>query len=94
MQARRFYVAYTLCVLGGAATVAVWPNLVALNIGVQVLNTMMLPLVLGLLIALAIKALPPARRLRGWYLWLVVIIVATTSILGVYTGISGAGLLD
>ena len=53
------------CVVGGAVVVAVWPNLVSLNVGVQVMNALMLPLVLGFLIALAVKALPRAHRLRG-----------------------------
>src|SRR5271156_2297948 len=57
-EARWFYGVYTACVVGGAIVVAVWPDLVSLNIGVQVLNALMLPVVLGFLIALAIKALP------------------------------------
>jgi len=92
-QARWFYGAYSACVIGGAILVAVWPNLVSLNVGVQVMNTLMLPLVLGFLIALSIKALPPARRLRGWYLWSVVIVTVVTCLLGVFGGISGMGLL-
>ncbi len=91
-EARWFYGVYTVCVIGGAIVVAVWPNLVALNIGVQVMNALMLPLVLGFLIALAVKALPPAHRLRGVYLWVVVLVAAVTCVLGVFGGISGAGL--
>ena len=70
-----------------------WPDLVSLNVGVQVMNALMLPLVLGFLIALAVKALPPAHRLRGWYLWMVLIVSAVTCALGVFGGFSGAGLL-
>ena len=73
--------------------VAVWPNLVALNVGVQVMNALMLPIVLGFLIALAVKALPRAHRLRGWYLWVVLIVSALTCALGVFGGVSGASLL-
>ena len=92
-EARWFYGVYTVCVIGGAIVVAVWPNLVALNVGVQVMNALMLPLVLGFLIALSVKALPRAHRLRGWYLWAVPIVATLTCALGVFGGFSGAGLL-
>jgi NRAMP (natural resistance-associated macrophage protein)-like metal ion transporter len=92
-EARWFYGVYTVCVIGGAVVVAVWPDLVSLNVGVQVMNALMLPLVLGFLIALAVKALPRAHRLRGWYLWLVLIVAVLTCALGVFGGFSGAGLL-
>ena len=94
LRARWFYVVYALFVVGCTITVALWPDLVALNIGVQVMNAFMLPVVLGVLIALAMKALPPAQRLRGPYLWLVLAICAITAAVGVFSGISGAGLLD
>ena len=70
---------------------AVWPDLVALNVGVQVMNALMLPLVLGLLIALAIRALPPAHRLRGTYLWVVVLVSAVTCAMGAFGAIVGVG---
>ncbi len=92
-EARWFYGVYTACVVGGAIVVAVWPDLVSLNVGVQVMNALMLPLVLGFLIALAVKALPHAHRLRGWYLWAVLVVAALTCALGVFGGFSGAGLL-
>ena len=57
---------------------ALWPNLVALNIGVQVMNALMLPAVLGVLAALAMKALPHAHRPGGPYLWLVVAVCTLT----------------
>jgi Mn2+/Fe2+ NRAMP family transporter len=91
-EARWFYGVYSACVVGGAGVVAVWPDLVALNVGVQVMNALMLPLVLGLLIALAVKALPPAHRLRGVYLWVVVLASAVTCVLGVCGGCFGTGL--
>ncbi len=76
---------------GGAIAVAVWPDLVSLNVGVQVMNALMLPVVLGFLIALAVRALPKAHRLRGWYLWLVLAVSALTCALGVFGGLSGPG---
>jgi len=93
LEARWFYGVYTVCVVAGAVAVAVWPDLVSLNVGVQVMNALMLPIVLGFLIALAVRALPHAHRLRGWYLWLVLAVSALTCALGVFGGLSGAGLL-
>ena len=89
LQARWFYGVYTLCVVAGALLVAFAPDLVSLNVGVQVMNALLLPVVLGFLIALAIKALPPAYRLRGWYMWLVIVVAAITCGFGVLGGIGG-----
>ena len=93
LQARWFYGVYAACVVAGAILVAVWPNLVSLNVGVQVMNALLLPLVLGFLIALAIFSLPPERRLRGWYMWVVIVVAGLTTALGVFGGFSGAGLV-
>lgn len=79
-------------VSGPTAIVASVPNLVTLSIAVQVMNALMLPLVLGFLVALAIKALPPERRLRGTYRWVVSIAIATTGF-GVVAGLLGLSAL-
>jgi Mn2+/Fe2+ NRAMP family transporter len=91
-EAKWFYSAYAVCVVLGAIAVGASPNLISLNIGVQVMNALLLPMVLGFLIALAVRALPPAVRLRGWYLWLVVIVAVITCVFGVFGGLQGAGL--
>ncbi|MDT7953530.1 MAG: divalent metal cation transporter [Acetobacteraceae bacterium] len=91
-RAKWFYGLYAGSVAGGAALVAIWPDLVALNVGVQVMNALLLPLVLGMLIALACRALPPAHRLRGTYMWIVIILCAGTTLLGVFGGFQGIGL--
>jgi Mn2+/Fe2+ NRAMP family transporter len=91
LEARWFYGIYALCVIGGCTAVGLWPDLVALNIGVQVINTLVLPVVLGLLVALARSALPDSRRLRGVYFWVVVLVFSLTSGLGVLTAIAGLG---
>ncbi|PPQ29218.1 NRAMP family divalent metal transporter [Rhodopila globiformis] len=93
LKARWFYGVYAVCVIVGASVVAVAPDLVSLNVAVQVMNALMLPLVLGFLIALAVRALPRAYRLQGWYLWLVVGVAMVTCALGVFGGLSGAGLV-
>ena len=89
MDARWFYGIYAAAVLAGAILVATWPDLVSLNVAVQVMNAFLLPLVLGFLVALAIKALPPQHRLRGWYKWVVIATAAITSAFGVFGGLSG-----
>ena len=93
LHTRWFRATYAVCVIGGALFVARWPDLVALNLAVQVINTLMLPIVLGLLIALAVTALPKAQRLRGAYLWIVVTVAAVTCGLGLFGALSGAGLV-
>lgn len=92
MEAPWFYAVYTAAVIGGAVVVAVVPDLVRLNIAVEVMNALMLPLVLGFLILLAIKALPVEHRLRGAYGWIVIAVSALTAGLAVYAGVSGSGM--
>ncbi|WP_288038378.1 NRAMP family divalent metal transporter [Acidiphilium sp.] len=92
LRARWFYGVYAACLILGAVLVGVVPNLVILNIAVEVMNALLLPLVLGFLVMLGIKALPPQVRLRGWYAGLAIAMSAVTAGLGVYGGLSGAGL--
>ncbi|MGH7012279.1 MAG: NRAMP family divalent metal transporter, partial [Caulobacteraceae bacterium] len=91
-EAKWFYGVYALCVAGGCVLVGLWPDLVGLNLGVQVMNAFLLPLVLGFLIALAATALPAKVRLRGAYLWAVIVVAGATSLLGVFGGLSGIGI--
>ncbi len=91
-EARWFYGVYAACVLGGAVLVAVVPDLVALNIGVQVMNALLLPVVLGFLIALARRSLPDDVRLKGPYFVVVVLVSSLTCALGVLGGLAGLGL--
>ena len=89
LEAPWFYIVFSAGVIGGALIVALAPDLVALSVGVEVMNALLLPLVLGFLVALAMKALPPAHRPRGVYLAVVLAVVVLTSALGVYGGLSG-----
>jgi Mn2+/Fe2+ NRAMP family transporter len=88
-EAKWFYGVYAACVAGAAALVWFVPNLVWLNITAQVLNAFLLPLVIGFLVALAVKALPEPMRPRGLYLWLLISISAGVIALGLYGGVSG-----
>ncbi|WP_312262359.1 divalent metal cation transporter [Candidatus Igneacidithiobacillus taiwanensis] len=87
-EAPWFYGTYSLVLLAGVMAVVFIPNLVSLDIAVEVMNALLLPLVLGFLIALSIKSLPIEHRLRGWYLWLVVALGGVSAGLGVYGGVT------
>ncbi len=89
LDAGWFYGVYAACVVGAAALVWFVPDLVGLNIAAQVLNAFLLPLVIGLLVALAVRALPEPLRLRGWYLGLIIAISAIVCALGLFGGIAG-----
>ena len=89
LQAKWFYSVYTICVVGGAALVGFYPNLIALNVGVQVMNALLLPLVLGFLVRLAMVTLPEAHRLKGKYLVAVIVICVVTCAFGVLGGVGG-----
>jgi NRAMP (natural resistance-associated macrophage protein)-like metal ion transporter len=74
-----FYGLLSLCLLLGAALVSSGIDLVALSVGVQVLNALLLPIVLGFLYVLARRVLPAAYRLQGFYGLLVGVVVAVTA---------------
>ncbi|MGT2426090.1 NRAMP family divalent metal transporter [Amnibacterium kyonggiense] len=67
----RFYLVYALIHVVGAAVVLSAVNLVQLAVDVELINALLLPLVLGFLLALEAKALPPEHRMRGPYRWVV-----------------------
>ena len=58
---------YTLAHIGGAILVITSVNLVRLNVDVEVMNAMLLPIVLGFLLALEAKTLPKEWRMKGFY---------------------------
>jgi Mn2+/Fe2+ NRAMP family transporter len=89
LKAKWFYGVYAACVIGGATLVGVYPNLISLNVGVQVMNALLLPLVLGFLVRLAMVTLPEAQRLKGPYMWVVFIVCGITCVFGVMGGIGG-----
>lgn len=91
-EAPWFYSIYTLVLIGGGALVASNAvNLVKLSVAVEVMNALLLPIVLGFLFMLAVKALPEPYRLKGLYAWCVGIILSVTSIFGLLAGLFGMG---
>ena len=87
--AKWFYGVYAAAVVGSAALVWLAPDLVWLTIAAQVLNAFLMPLVIGFLVALAVKALPEPLRLRGVYLWVLIGISAVVFAVGLYGGVAG-----
>lgn len=88
-EAPWFYVVFVAVLITGTVIVVSGVNIVDLNIGIQVMNALQLPIVLGFLVLLAIKALPDHYKLSGWYKWLIVVVSVITAGLGVYSGIAG-----
>lgn len=88
-QAPWFYGVYALAVGGAAALVWLVPDLVWLNIAAQVLNAFLMPLTIGVLVALAVRVLPDPYRPKGWYLGLLVGMTAVVGLVGLAGGLSG-----
>lgn len=84
LEAPWFYAIYTIGIVLGGLLVISGVNLVALSIAVQIMNALLLPIVLGFLYLLALKALPNPYRLHGTYAVLVGVIVLITSGFGVF----------
>jgi len=83
-----FYGAYALALIVGALIVGSGVNLVALSVGVQVMNALLLPIVLTFLFLLA-RRLPKPFKLRGTYAWVAGVLIAATTLFGVYAGLAG-----
>jgi Mn2+/Fe2+ NRAMP family transporter len=61
----KFYATYVLAhVLGAVIVLSSW-NLVRLAVDVEVMNALLLPIVLGFLLLLERRAIPPGHRMRG-----------------------------
>jgi len=87
-EAPWFYGAYAAALICGALVVASGVNLVALSVGVQVMNALLLPIVLTFLFLLA-RRLPEPLRLQGAYAWIAGVLIAATTLFGVYAGVAG-----
>ena len=87
-EAPWFYGIYTATLVVGGVIVVSGINLVRLSVGVQVMNALLLPIVLGFLYLLA-RRLPLPYRLRGTYAVIVAVVVAATVIFAVYSGLAG-----
>jgi NRAMP (natural resistance-associated macrophage protein)-like metal ion transporter len=87
-EAPWFYGIYTLSLVGAGLLVASDTDLVKLSVGVQVMNALLLPVVLGFLYLLA-RRLPQPYRLQGAYAGVVAAVIALSAGFGVYAGCAG-----
>ncbi len=85
-----FYGFYTVSLVASGLLIASGVNLISLSVGVQVMNALLLPIVLGFLYLLA-RRLPAPYRLSGSYAVVVALIVALAAGFGVYAGLAGLG---
>ncbi|MGA2924783.1 MAG: divalent metal cation transporter [Solirubrobacteraceae bacterium] len=82
-NARLFYGIYTASVTVGAAVVLASHSIVRVAVDVEVLNALLLPVVIGFLVALAWRALPHPYRLRAG---------ERVAIAAIVAGVAGIGL--
>lgn len=86
-EAPWFYTTYIVILIISALVILSGINLVNLSVAVNVMNALLLPIVLGFLYLLAVKVLPNAYRLRGFYAYFVGIVLLMTALFGVYAGV-------
>lgn len=87
-EAPWFYGVYTAALVVGALVVSSGADLVAISVGVQVMNALLLPIVLGFLFLLA-RRLPEPWRVQGAWAWVSGSVIAITVVFGVWSGVSG-----
>jgi Mn2+/Fe2+ NRAMP family transporter len=87
-EAPWFYGIYTASLVVGGLFVASGVNLVSVSVGVQVMNALLLPIVLGFLYLLA-RRLPEPHRLKDGYAIVVALAILLSAGFGVYAGITG-----
>ena len=87
-EAPWFYGIYVVSRVVGGVIVASGVDLVRLSVGVQVMNALLLPVVLGFLFLLA-RRLPQPHRLQGSYAAVVALVILMAAGFGVYAGLAG-----
>jgi Mn2+/Fe2+ NRAMP family transporter len=87
-EAPWFYGSYAAALFVCAVVVGSGINLVSLSVGVQVMNALLLPIVLGFLYLLA-RRLPGPHRLQGAYATISGAVIVATVVFGVYSGVAG-----
>jgi Mn2+/Fe2+ NRAMP family transporter len=87
-EAPWFYGIYTATLIAGALLIVSGVDLVRLSVGVQVMNALLLPIVLGFLYLLA-RRLPNPYRLQGAYALFVAVVITAAVVFGLYSGVLG-----
>lgn len=84
-EAPVFYCFYNGAIIVSALLVLVGIPLISLTIAVEIMNSLLLPLVLGFLLALGWKVLPKRYRLRKWEKFILLFIYLLVCSLGIFT---------
>ena len=87
-----FYVSYAFAHVAGAILVLAAVDLVSLAVDAEVMNALLLPVVLGFLLALERRALPANSRMRGMRKWTAWGLCLVTMAFGLYMVPSLLGL--
>jgi hypothetical protein len=80
-----FYALFTAAVIASGGLVVFLGNLVSLSVDVEIMNSMLLPLVLVLLLILEARALPERDRMHGIWRYAVMIMACGIIALGLHT---------
>ncbi len=86
-QAKGFYLIYTLIHVGGALLIFSGINLIRIDVDTEIMNALLLPVVLGLLLILESRALPPPWRMRGLHKFAAWALSAAIIAFALYTGV-------
>ena len=84
-EAPEFYGVYCGGIVVAAASVLVGIPLISLTIAVEVMNSLLLPIVLGFLLALGWRVLPKPYELRNWEKIILIFIYILVCSLGLFT---------
>eukprot|EP01012_Entosiphon_sulcatum_P040709 TRINITY_DN54395_c0_g1_i1.p1 TRINITY_DN54395_c0_g1~~TRINITY_DN54395_c0_g1_i1.p1 ORF type:complete len:454 (-),score=67.09 TRINITY_DN54395_c0_g1_i1:113-1447(-) len=88
-EAPWFYLVYGgLLVLAAAFTISPL-SVIDLNVAIQVMNALLLPIVLGFLFVLAVKTLPDEHKLQGRYMYISGSLFLVCAVIGAGSGIIG-----
>jgi Mn2+/Fe2+ NRAMP family transporter len=87
-----FYIVYALAHIAGAILVLASVDLISLAIDAEVMNALLLPIVLGFLLALERKALPAEHRMRGFRKYVTWALCLAVMCFGLYMVPSTLGL--
>ncbi|HEY3996681.1 MAG TPA: divalent metal cation transporter, partial [Mycobacterium sp.] len=80
----KFYLTYGLAHVVGAVLILASVDLINLAVDVEVMNALLLPVVLGLLLALEARALPEQWRMRGLHKYITRALCLVVMAFGLY----------
>jgi Mn2+/Fe2+ NRAMP family transporter len=87
-DAKLFYLIYTLAHVGGALIVLLnLDKLIDIDVDVEVMNAMLLPIVLGFLLVLEAKVLPEQWRMQGVYKYVVWLLAGVVMAFGLFMAV-------